>query len=160
MASRALEQTERPEHYRSLSHFFLSDPRRIGSREHGLGRCWRVGAHGPVYRAAWLDQTGELYVARFDDSKGWEGEVELLGRADDRNQLDHVLRGWGDVCHQPDSMTWLRHRAAALERPARARVSRELPRIELTERRVQHARAAFAQIDGAARSGPALRGQS
>jgi hypothetical protein len=32
-----------------------------------------------------------------------------------------VLEGWQDVCYQPDSMTWLRHRAANLapaEKPA------------------------------------------
>jgi hypothetical protein len=41
----------------------------------------------------------------------------VLGQARDRNRLEAVPEGWQDVCPQPDSMTWLRHRAAALGGP-------------------------------------------
>lgn len=154
MASPALNHADRPGRYRSLSNFYLADPRRIGSHERDVGLWWRIGAHGPVYRAAWLDQTGELYAARLGQAQPGEGEVQVLGRARDRDELERTLEGWRDVCHQPDSMTWLRHRAASLEQPETPHVlSHELPHIALTGRRLQHARAAFAQIEGRARGG-------
>jgi hypothetical protein len=160
MAGPTLDRTDRPDRYQSLSSFFRRDPRRIGSPERDLGRWWRIGTHGPVYRAAWLNQTGELYVTRLDLPQDGAGEVELLGRADDRDQLERVLRGWTDVCHQPDSMTWLRHRAASLEKPATARIrSRKLPRIAVSGRSIQHAKAAFAQINGHTHSSYPLPGQ-
>jgi hypothetical protein len=97
--------------YRSLSNFYLADPRRIGSRERDLGLWWRVGRNGPSYRAAWVRDTGELYVARLGFPKE-QGEVRLLGQANDE-ELEEALEGWADVCPQPDSMTWLCHRAAS-----------------------------------------------
>lgn len=107
--------------YRSLSNFYLADPRRIGSRERDLGLWWRVGRHGPSYRAAWVRETGELYVVRLGCPRE-QGGVHLLGQADD-DELEEVLDGWADVCPQPDSMTWLRHRAARLPRGQRDRAS-------------------------------------
>src|SRR6202007_2746697 len=94
-----------------------ADARRRSSREQDVGLWWRVGGNGPPYRAAWVRDTGELYVTRLGRLQHGTGEVVVLGRARDRNQLEAVLAGWEDVCPQPDSMTWLRHRAAALARP-------------------------------------------
>lgn len=134
MASPALDCSDR---FRSLRSFYVADPRRIGSRERDVGTWWRVGAHGPVYRAAWLEETGELYAARLAPAGDVDGEVQLLGRAGDRDELERTLEGWRDVCHQPDSMTWLRHRAASLEQPVTPRVlSHEVPHA-LTGRRLQ-----------------------
>jgi hypothetical protein len=70
-----------------------------------------------VYRAAWVRDTGELYVTRLGTLEDGSGEVLVLGRAQDRDELEEALEGWQDVCPQPDSMTWLRHRAAALAAP-------------------------------------------
>jgi hypothetical protein len=119
--SRAL--ADRANRYESLSNFYRADSRRRSSREQDVGLWWRVGAHGPVYRAAWVRETGELYVTRLGTLQDERGEVVVLGRAHERSQLEEVLRGWQDVCPQPDSMTWLRHRAASLEpaeKPARS----------------------------------------
>jgi hypothetical protein len=111
--SRAL--AGRANRYGSLSNFYRADSRRRSSREQDVGLWWRVGAHGPVYRAAWVRETGEFYVTRLGPLQDGRGEVVVLGRARERSQLEEVLRGWQDVCPRPDSMTWLRHRAASLE---------------------------------------------
>ncbi len=100
--------------YRSLRNFYLADRRRRSSREDDIGLWWRVGLHGPLYRAAWVCSTGELYVTRLGRHQHGAGEVEVLGRAEDRSQLEAALDGWRDACPTPDSMTWLRRRAARL----------------------------------------------
>jgi hypothetical protein len=119
MTSPSRVLADRANRYESLSNFYRADSRRRSSREQDVGLWWRVGAHGPVYRAAWVRETGELYVTRLGPLQDGGGEVVVLGRARDRGQLEEVLRGWQDVCPQPDSMTWLRHRAAGLEAPER-----------------------------------------
>jgi hypothetical protein len=123
MTSLSRDLADRANRYESISNFYLADSRRRSSREQDVGLWWRVGAHGPVYRAAWVRETGELYVTRLGPPEDGRGEVVVLGRARDRSQLEEVLQGWQDVCPQPDSMTWLRHRAAGLappEKPARS----------------------------------------
>jgi hypothetical protein len=117
MTSLSRELPDRANRYQSLSNFYRADSRRRSSREQDVGLWWRVGAHGPVYRAAWVRETGELYVTRLGRLQDGRGEVFVLGRARDRDQLDEALEGWQDVCPQPDSMTWLRHRAAGLAPP-------------------------------------------
>jgi hypothetical protein len=128
MASLSSESTDRAIRYQSLSNFYSADSRRGASHERDVGLWWRVGALGPVYRAAWVRETGELYVTRLRPLQDGKGEVVVLGRAQSRGDLEEVLEGWQDVCPQPDSMTWLHHRAARLpppEKPAQslARVS-------------------------------------
>jgi hypothetical protein len=117
MTSPSRELAERANRYQSLSNFYLADRRRRSSRERDVGLWWRVGAHGPIYRAAWVRDTGELYVTRLGPLEDGGGEVVVLGRARDRGQLEDVLQGWQDACPQPDSMTWLVHRAASLTPP-------------------------------------------
>jgi hypothetical protein len=117
MTSQSRKLADRANRYESLSNFYLADSRRRSSREQDVGLWWRVGAHGPVYRAAWVRETGELYVTRLGRLQDGGGEVVVLGRARDRGQLEEVLEGWQDVCPQPDSMTWLRHRATELAAP-------------------------------------------
>jgi hypothetical protein len=120
MTSLSRELADRAHRYRSLRNFYLADSRRRSSREQDVGLWWRVGAHGPVYRAAWVRETGELYVTRLGPLEDGRGEVLVLGRARDRSQLEEALQGWQDVCPQPDSMTWLLHRAARLAAPEKA----------------------------------------
>lgn len=143
-------RAERGACYRSLSNFYLADARRIASRERDVGLWWRVGSMGPMYRAAWVCDTGELYVVRLGPAQDGTGQVEVLGTATDRNELERALRGWRDVCAQPDSMTWLRHRAGRLadsaERRAHSREPGDRPR---TGRRLERAGVAFAQRVGA-----------
>jgi hypothetical protein len=119
MTSLSRELADRANRYRSPRNFYLADSRRRSSREQDVGLWWRVGAHGPVYRAAWVRETGELYITRLGPLQDGSGEVLVLGRARDRGQLEEALQGWQDVCPQPDSMTWLLHRAASLAAAAK-----------------------------------------
>jgi hypothetical protein len=119
MTSQSRELADGANRYRSLRNFYLADSRRRSSREQDVGLWWRVGAHGPVYRAAWVRETGELYITRLGPLQDGRGEVLVLGRARDRSQLEEALEGWQDVCPQPDSMTWLLHRAASLAAAAK-----------------------------------------
>jgi len=114
MTARRREITDRSDRYRSLRSFYLADRRRRASPEDDIGLWWRVGVHGPLYRAAWVHDTGELYVTRLGGRHHHADEVLVLGCVRDRGQLDEALRGWQDACPTPDSMTWLRRRAACL----------------------------------------------
>jgi hypothetical protein len=137
MACQTPDHPDRGVSYRSLSNFYLADPRRIGSHERDLGLWWRVGRHGPNYRAAWVRDTGELYVARLGFPKE-QGEVHLLAQANDE-ELEEALEGWADVCPQPDSMTWLCHRATSLVEPKTPRaMSREQRDLALAASRAKH----------------------
>lgn len=157
MPGPALDPADHSDRYRSLSSFYLADPRRIGSHERDLGQWWRIGAHGPVYRAAWLRETGELYAARLGPITNGEYEVQVLGQAG-AGALEEALAGWADVCPQLDSMTWLRHRARRLEQPATPRViSSGMSHSALTGRRVSQAKAAFAHLENGAHRGHAHR---
>jgi hypothetical protein len=123
MSSRRSQLADRSSTYRSLSNFYVADNRRRASPEKDMGLWWRVGAHGPYYRAAWVRDTGELYVTRLGPLEDGKGEVAVLGRARDAYELEQAIEGWEEVCYQPDSMTWLRHRAARLappDKPARS----------------------------------------
>jgi hypothetical protein len=117
MSSLTRTLVHRANRYQSLSNFYRADRRRRSSREQDVGLWWRVGAHGAIYRAAWVRDTGELYVTRLGALQGDSGEVLVLGRTRSRDELDAALKGWQDVCPQPDSMTWLGHRTASLRAP-------------------------------------------
>jgi hypothetical protein len=115
MTASCRELAGRANRYHSLRNFYLADRRRRSSREDDIGLWWRVGLRGPLYRAAWVRETGELYVTRLGRHEhGSAGEVQVLGRAHDRSQLEEALDGWQDACPTPDSMTWLRRRAVNL----------------------------------------------
>jgi hypothetical protein len=135
MTTLSRELADRADRYQSLSNFYRADGRRRSSREQDVGLWWRVGANGPVYRAAWIRETGELYVTRLGRLEDGGGEVFVLGRARDRTQLDEVMEGWQDVCPQPDSMTWLRHRAASLAPPEKPAPSSAHPSLSHARRR-------------------------
>ncbi len=146
------DRTDRRGRYRSLSNFYLADARRIASRERDLGLWWRVGNHGPIHRAAWVRDTGELYLVRLGPAEDGTGEVQVLGRARDRNELERALEGWREVCLQPDSLTWLRRRAASLAQPETPRaLTQELSDLALAGSRLQQARAAVADARPAPR---------
>jgi hypothetical protein len=99
--------------YRSLSNFYNADPRRIHSREQDVGLWWREHADGPLHRAAWVSDTGELYLVRLGPSAEGGGEVEVLAVAE-HEQLESVLAGWREQCGGPRSLSWLREHAARL----------------------------------------------
>jgi hypothetical protein len=111
--------------YGSLAHFYRADERRRDSRELDIGLWWREHADGPLHRAAWVQDTGELYLVRLGAPGDDGGEVELLARVRDRARLEAALEGWREQCGGPHSLVWLRQRCAYLRgrrvsvRPAR-----------------------------------------
>ncbi len=102
-----------PARYRSLANFYTADPRRVSSREQDVGLWWREGAAGPLHRAAWVQDTGELYLVRLGPAAEGGGEVELLAVVEDHERLESVLAGWREECGAPHSLRWLRGRVAA-----------------------------------------------
>ncbi len=107
--------------YGSLADFYKADARRVRSRERDVGLWWREDAHGPLHRAAWVNDTGELYLVRLGPPEVGGGQVELLATVDERERLECVLDGWREHCGEPRSLTWLRTRAKRLG--GRARVA-------------------------------------
>ncbi len=103
-----------PTRYCSLGGFYGADPRRLPSRELDVGLWWREDADGPLHRAAWVSDTGELYLVRLGPLQEGGGEVEVLAIVAERERLESVLEGWREQCGGPRSLTWLRERTARL----------------------------------------------
>jgi|GEM_PF-1068390 len=106
--------------YPSLTAFYKADPARFASRELDVGLWWREESDGPLHRAAWVRETGELYLVRLGPVAGGGGTVEVLASVADADQLERLMVGWREHCGEPRSLTWLRERAAAIGRRARA----------------------------------------
>jgi len=100
--------------YDSLAHFYRADQRRLHSRELDVGLWWREHANGQLHRAAWVHDTGELYLVRLGDPTDGGGEVELLARESSRERLEAALEGWREQCGGPRSLAWLRERSRRL----------------------------------------------
>ena len=67
--------------YLSLGAFYAADKRRDISREHDLGLWWLGDDwHAPRFRAAWVDQTGELYLMQHEGTPGG-GRVDVVATA-------------------------------------------------------------------------------
>jgi len=102
--------------YPSLLAFYRADPARLDSRERDVGLWWRTGKEGPMHRAAWVQETGELYLVRLGPASEGGGAVEVIAHAGDAEALERALRGWRERCGEPGSLQWLRLRAARLAR--------------------------------------------
>jgi hypothetical protein len=130
-AAESVTEASPRERYDSLARFYNADERRARSRELDVGLWWREDVDGPLHRAAWVSDTGELYLVRLgpaDDGGGW---VEVLARVEDRERLESVLEGWRERCGEPRSLTWLHVRAVRLRASAdgaRARPREPAPR--------------------------------
>jgi len=109
--------------YRTLADFYTADPRRIDSRELDVGLWWREDADGPLHRAAWVSDTGELYLVRLGPPDEGGGRVEVLATIADLERLESLLEGWRERCGEPRSLTWLRARVVAPRELARAALS-------------------------------------
>jgi hypothetical protein len=97
--------------YPSLAAFYNAERRRLSSRELDVGLWWRDGSEGSVCRAAWVQETGELYTVRLGAPEDGGGRVEVLGVFPDRQRLERALAGWRGHCGEPSSLGWLRGRA-------------------------------------------------
>jgi hypothetical protein len=109
-----------PSRYGSLAAFYTADPRRGESRELDVGLWWREECDGPLHRAAWVKDTGELYLVRLGPDSAGGGKVEVLARVAERARLERALDGWRERCGEPRSLVWLRERAARLRVRTRA----------------------------------------
>jgi hypothetical protein len=98
--------------YDSLARFYNADERRVRSRELDVGLWWREAEDGPLHRAAWVSDTGELYLVRLGPAADGGGHVEVLATVEDRELLEGVFDGWRERCGEPRSLQWLRERAA------------------------------------------------
>jgi hypothetical protein len=92
--------------YLSLGAFYASDPARRSSRERDVGLFWR-SRQGPTFRAAWVRDTGELYLFQHALGGPGGGSVHLLARTLDEHELDQRLAGWDAVCGREGSLEWL-----------------------------------------------------
>lgn len=97
--------------YPTVAAFYNSERRRLSSSELDFGLWWREGLDGPLRRAAWVNETGELYTVRLGPPDEGGGEVEVLGVFPDRERLERTLAGWRGHCGEPSSLGWLRGRA-------------------------------------------------
>ena len=111
--------------YRSLANFYTADERRIHSRELDVGLWWRDRADDPLHRAAWIADTGELYLVRLGPEADGGGRVEVLATIADRDRMEGLLEGWRERCGELSSLSWLRLRAARGSAAARARMTRQ-----------------------------------
>jgi hypothetical protein len=97
--------------YPSLDAFYAADARRRHSRERDLGLVWRART-GVTFRAAWVQETGEVYLFKHGHPLDGGGTVDLLARRFDLRELDPVFGGYRDVCGRPESLGWFLGRAA------------------------------------------------
>lgn len=93
----------------SLADFYADRPR-WHSAERDFGLDWR-GSAGESFRAAWIQDTEELYAVRHGDRASGGGRVEVLGWLS-ADVVERELCGWADKCGRLGSFRWLRERAA------------------------------------------------
>jgi hypothetical protein len=95
--------------YRSLADFLRERPQRRRSRERDVGLRWRDG-HA-LYRAAWIEDTGELYLVQLGATGDGGGHVELLAGGLDHARMEAAVAGWRQAQDRDDhSLEWLRDR--------------------------------------------------
>jgi len=111
--------------YLSLGAFYATDPARRSSRERDVGLYWRSRS-GPSCRAAWVRETGELYLFQHALGGRGGGSVHLLAPTMDEAELERRLAGWRDVCGRDGSLEWLLARMGDL--PPDAEPPRRFPR--------------------------------
>jgi hypothetical protein len=108
---------------------FYAERARRESSERDLGLAW-LAADGRSFRAAWIEDTEEVYVVAHLTDDGRGGEVELLGTISEPD-LDGALPGWEQICGTERSYEWLAARVEAATtasprtRPRRQRRARQ-----------------------------------
>jgi hypothetical protein len=89
--------------YPSLDAFYAADARRRRSRERDIGLAWRARA-GSSFRAAWVQETGEVYLCKHGEPDRGGGIVLVLPR---RFEEEPAFDGYRRVCGRPGSLAWL-----------------------------------------------------
>ena len=112
----------------SLGAFYATGPARRASRERDVGLFWR-SSKGPTYRAAWVRDTGELYLFQHALGGPGGGSVHLIAGTYAEPELDLRLEGWRDVCGREGSLEWLFDRLQADPPP---RLTRRRARLRLS----------------------------
>jgi hypothetical protein len=93
--------------YLSLGAFYAADRRRNISREHDVGLWWLGDDwHAPRFRAAWVAETGELYVMQHEGTPGG-GRVDVVATAHTLEEIEQRLDGWREVVGDWGSLRWL-----------------------------------------------------
>ena len=101
----------------SIEAFYAADARRRRSRERDVGLMWR-GPADTTFRAAWVQETGEVYLAKHGHPAEGGGTVDVLARRFGLGELHAALRGYAEVCGRAGSLAWFLERTAG--GPARA----------------------------------------
>ena len=114
--------------YLSLGAFYAADKRRDISREHDLGLWWLGDDwHAPRFRAAWVAQTGELYLMQHEGTPGG-GRVDVVATASSLEEIEEppgrLARrrrrvGLGALAARPPRPPESARGAAALRAPGR-----------------------------------------
>jgi hypothetical protein len=91
--------------YASLDAFYAADVRRRHSRERDVGLFWR-GDGRSTFRAAWVQETGEVYLCKHGDPSHGGGTVDVLARRYGLGELQTALRGYREVCGRRGSLSW------------------------------------------------------
>jgi hypothetical protein len=95
----------------SLEAFYAADRRRRHSRERDVGLFWR--SRGALtFRAAWIEETGEVYLFRHGRPADGGGRVDLVGRRFGLGELHRTISGYGEVCGRRGSLAWFLDRVA------------------------------------------------
>jgi hypothetical protein len=103
---------EHEDSYASLVDFGKARRRRIASAERDFGLGWTDGEK--LYRAAWVAETGELYIVQLGAPDEGGGHVELLATDARVEDVERALSGWRLALQARRSLDWLRKRAARL----------------------------------------------
>jgi hypothetical protein len=98
--------------YPSLRAFYAAVPRRRHSRERDVGLLWR-GADGATFRAAWVHETGEVYLFKHGHPQDGGGTVDVLARRFGIGELQAAIAGYRHVCGRRGSLTWFLDRTSA-----------------------------------------------
>ena len=87
------------------------------SRERDVGLMWR-GAAATSFRAAWVQETGEVYLCEHGHPADGGGTVSLLARRFGLGELHAALRGYAQVCGRAGSLAWLLERVGPVSASA------------------------------------------
>ena len=71
-----------------------------------MGLLWR-STRGPTYRAAWIQDTGELYLFQHVHTGDGSGTVHLVSGRFEAAELEALLDGWRDRVGRKGSLEWL-----------------------------------------------------